>query len=458
MRKTLGTIVASFIIVLVIYMAGIGFYADRFVPMTQFYHIDISNLTMAQAEQKIEKELGQRQFTLTEAEKTLGQLDLSSMAPTFKVDKELKELFYQQNPNVWLSKLLEPDQAGTELEEVELDQEALVEQLKKIGVDNAKREPVQEAQIEYDKKSGYYSVPGKRGTKVDPLLMKEAIAQAIIENKDSISLESTYERPLNEGNSEVIDEVLETIDRIASVSITFELAGDEITIPKQEIESWLYFGEGNDLIVDEEAVREYLEKLNDKYATFDKYREFESTWRGVVTVEPGILGWGIDIETETRNLVNDVQSGHDVTRTPALVSVGNYAGQADEIGPTYIEIDLANQYMFLYVDHQLVVETPIVSGQPGAETVPGAGAVIEMLTDTKLRGTNPFSNVDYATPVKYWIRFDDKDQGIHDASWQGAYGGDVWTYAGSLGCINTPLDAVITIYNYVTYGTPVIVF
>lgn len=61
--------------------------------------------------------------------------------------------------------------------------------------------------------------------------------------------------------------------------------------------------------------------------------------------------------------------------------------------------------MFLYVDHQLILETPIVSGQPGAETVPGAGAVIEMLTDTKLHGTNPFSDINYATPVKYWIRF-----------------------------------------------------
>lgn len=36
---------------------------------------------------------------------------------------------------------------------------------------------------------------------------------------------------------------------------------------------------------------------------------------------------------------------------------------------------------------------------------------------------------------------------------KGAYGGDVWFYAGSLGCINTPYDAVSTIYQYVNYGT-----
>src|SRR5699024_2405096 len=103
-----------------------------------------------------------------------------------------------------------------------------------------------------------------------------------------------------------------------------------------------------------------------------------------------------------------------------------------------VEIDLTYQMMYLYVDGELIVSTEVVSGQSGAETVPGANAVNEMLTNTKLRGYNQFSKVEYATPVDYWIRFDDQAQGIHDASWQGSFGGDVWTYAGSLGCINTP--------------------
>ncbi|HJG48882.1 MAG TPA: L,D-transpeptidase, partial [Facklamia tabacinasalis] len=85
-------------------------------------------------------------------------------------------------------------------------------------------------------------------------------------------------------------------------------------------------------------------------------------------------------------------------------------------------------------------------------------AVNEMLTDTNLVGYNPFSKVEYSTPVNYWIRFDDKAQGIHDASWQGSFGGNVYQLSGSLGCINTPLGAVEVIYNNVDYGTPVMVF
>ena len=47
--------------------------------------------------------------------------------------------------------------------------------------------------------------------------------------------------------------------------------------------------------------------------------------------------------------------------------------------------------------------------------------------------------------------------GIHDASWRSSFGGNIYTYNGSHGCVNTPYSAVKKIYNNTTYGTPVIV-
>lgn len=114
--------------------------------------------------------------------------------------------------------------------------------------------------------------------------------------------------------------------------------------------------------------------------------------------------------------------------------------------------------MWLVENDQITIETPIVTGRPGAETIPGAGAVIEMLSGTNLVGYNQFYRQDYSVPVNYWVRFDYQSQGLHDASWQSAYGGDVWVYNGSLGCVNTPLDAIDYIYHHVDYGTPVLVF
>ncbi len=47
--------------------------------------------------------------------------------------------------------------------------------------------------------------------------------------------------------------------------------------------------------------------------------------------------------------------------------------------------------------------------------------------------------------------------GIHDSVWEGAYGGDIYKYDGSHGCINTPLTPLRQ-YENVSVGTPVIVY
>ena len=48
--------------------------------------------------------------------------------------------------------------------------------------------------------------------------------------------------------------------------------------------------------------------------------------------------------------------------------------------------------------------------------------------------------------------------GIHDASWRSQFGGKIYLTSGSHGCINTPLDNVIKLYNRVKIGTPVVIY
>ncbi|MDT2531611.1 L,D-transpeptidase [Enterococcus raffinosus] len=51
-----------------------------------------------------------------------------------------------------------------------------------------------------------------------------------------------------------------------------------------------------------------------------------------------------------------------------------------------------------------------------------------------------------------------KQVGIHDSDWQYAYGGDLWLYRGSHGCINTPPTKMDELYPILEVGTPVLVF
>ncbi len=125
---------------------------------------------------------------------------------------------------------------------------------------------------------------------------------------------------------------------------------------------------------------------------------------------------------------------------------------AVNLGNNYVQIDLKTQHMWVWKNGKVVVSTPIVSGNPnkGMATPPGIFAIRSKMRNVVLRGPG------YASPVKYWIPFNGSI-GIHDAYWQPIYGGNRYLYAGSHGCINTPLAAVSVLYQNVSIGTPVVV-
>jgi lipoprotein-anchoring transpeptidase ErfK/SrfK len=50
------------------------------------------------------------------------------------------------------------------------------------------------------------------------------------------------------------------------------------------------------------------------------------------------------------------------------------------------------------------------------------------------------------------------DIGIHDATWRSNFGGEIYKTNGSHGCINTPYEAMKTLYDKTEIGTPVIMF
>ena len=45
--------------------------------------------------------------------------------------------------------------------------------------------------------------------------------------------------------------------------------------------------------------------------------------------------------------------------------------------------------------------------------------------------------------------------GMHDATWRWRFGGNIYTYDPSHGCVNMPLDKAEDLYYMVEIGTPV---
>jgi lipoprotein-anchoring transpeptidase ErfK/SrfK len=51
-----------------------------------------------------------------------------------------------------------------------------------------------------------------------------------------------------------------------------------------------------------------------------------------------------------------------------------------------------------------------------------------------------------------------KGCGFHDASWRGKFGGTIYRYNGSHGCVNLPIPSAKTLYEKVYAGMPVILY
>lgn len=211
--------------------------------------------------------------------------------------------------------------------------------------------------------------------------------------------------------------------------------------------------EAGEPVVDPERIKTFISQLAEEYDTYGKEISFQST-RGDMVQVPGngTYGTTIDQEAEFDYLVAALEENREEVHIPAYIQQGLVRGRND-IGDTYIEVDMTEQKMYYYVDGELVIETDIVTGNTGRRmgTPQGVNYVYNKQRNRVLRGQG------YASPVKYWVPVKGAI-GIHDASWRSEFGGEIYKTNGSHGCINTPTDVMAQLYEQVEIGTPVIMF
>ena len=123
----------------------------------------------------------------------------------------------------------------------------------------------------------------------------------------------------------------------------------------------------------------------------------------------------------------------------------------------YVEVDLSRQHVYLFADGRLLFDTDCVSGTAGGErqSDPGIFQIYSKQSPAILRGPNGDGTF-YESPVSYWMPYNG-GEGLHDATWRGSFGGTIFQYDGSHGCINLPLNSAKYLYGHAATGTYVIV-
>ena len=113
-----------------------------------------------------------------------------------------------------------------------------------------------------------------------------------------------------------------------------------------------------------------------------------------------------------------------------------------------IVVDKGDQMMYYYEDDELIFASDVVTGY-GYDTPLGEYYINNKLYSAHLKGD------DYETDVNYWMAFIGSSHGFHSAPWRSSFGGNIYLYNPSHGCINLPTWAARELYNLADVGTPV---
>lgn len=255
-------------------------------------------------------------------------------------------------------------------------------------------------------------------------------------------------------------ELYQKVDALVSAEITYKFDTEERIIGRKIISDFILldengdfkFDENGDLQLDEDAVKTYVKTLAGDFDTVNRDRTFWASRGEYVTVPAGTYGNKLDQNKETEYLLNAIVAGTKEEHEP-IYSQRAWGVGDNDIGNTYIEVDLTNQKLYYYEGGARILSADVVTGNvsKGNGTPAKACYVYFMQKNRVLRGE------DYATPVDYWMAVYG-NIGIHDAKWRGNFGGKIYRTNGSHGCINTPYKEVSKLYERVEIGTPVMIY
>lgn len=235
-----------------------------------------------------------------------------------------------------------------------------------------------------------------------------------------------------------------------SINMDIKLENTDINFNNEIINSIYNIDADYNFICNEATIDSGIDAIKDRYNTVGRDIEFHTSHGTDVTVKGGDYGTYIDIRTLRKSVKRAVLNKENVSLS--IDYNKNTLNGIDGIGNTYIEIDLTNQYLYLYSEGKLVKDCPIVSGLPGSRATPqGVYRLKNKTMYVTLVGD------DYRTPVKYWMPFNG-GIGMHDATWQSYFGGNKYLTRGSHGCINIAINDVDDIYKYAKINMPVICY
>lgn len=459
-RKKLAIVLGSiFGVLAVVYLGFAFFFSSHFMFFTTINGTDVTLKSVSQVEEYMRQQVADYTLTLEESDGDTEEISGSDISLEYVPGDELEKLVKGQKNFLWLKALWDHPELEAKVG-VKYDEDALARQIEGLAcMDPENQVKSVNAHPEF-KETQFEIVPEVVGTQINTEVFNEAIRTSIDGFQHTMDLSETgsYIQPAFVEDSPEVIEANKEMNEYLKAKITYDFDPETEVVDASVISQWVKVNDKMEVTFDKKAVKKYIGELADKYDTKGKSRKFITATGNTVTVEGGAYGWKINQDEEYKALTENIKKGETVTREPKYSSRAASHGAID-IGNTYAEVDLTNQRAYFIKNGKVVLDSPVVTGNPnkGNATPQGTDSLTYKTRNAVLRGDRlPDGSYSYESPVKYWMPFNG-GIGFHDASWQSAFGGTRYKTHGSHGCINMPTDQAAKMYELISDGTPVVV-
>ncbi|WP_083307309.1 L,D-transpeptidase [Olsenella sp. HMSC062G07] len=432
------------------YGVGCHHFSTHFVPGTTVDGMDASGLTQAELAQAVTSHAEHWTTTVSgdgiDLTLSAGDIGLSIDGPL-----RARRARQQADPARWVLDLVSPNHIDTGVD-ASVSQEAVLAAAQAAAdqVNATATAPVN-AFVSYDEGQHAFTITSEvAGTQVDAAAVARAITEASLALSPSVTL----------GDGELVQAAVRADDarlaaardeanRIIGVELPLTRGSEELARVTRDLSAaWVAIDDDYAVSVSQDAIRDWAAgELGARAATSDEVHDY-----------------GLDADALAETLASQLDRGDGTAIELPLVVTATRPEEsqgAHERG-RHVDLNLSTQYARLYdSDGGVLWRSYFVSGNTSERrsTPTGRYAILAKRTNETLIGADEDKDgkPDYKSHVNYWMPFIGNTVGMHDAGWRRKFGGSIYQYNGSHGCVNLPSDAAQELYALVNVGDAVYV-
>ncbi|MGI6229312.1 MAG: L,D-transpeptidase [Tractidigestivibacter sp.] len=464
-RGPIVAVIVILVILAVVYFGGVVYFSNYFMPNTTLDGTDVSLESAASVGETLISTKVAGWSQTVEGDGLTLSYTADDIGLAYDGASAASDAIAQQNPWAWPveisgSRTLTTQDSSTY---VSYDADKLSSLVTTAVSDAAGAETTSAAAaITYNEETQQYETSvSALASRIDTDALTSYLDQEISALETAVTLDESV---LMDGSS--IQNAVDQANALLEPTITLTLAGTTVTtVDASLINQWITIGDDLSVTLNQDAITTWakgdLSEMTDSYQTERTYTRPDGVTETVVG-GAGAYGWSINGEETAQDIYNDITSGTSETlEMPCYSTAYSYNPGGQDWSNHYIDVDISDQHaIFFDTDGTVLWEADIVSGQPslGHDTTQGVWTITNKESPSTLIGPNDESgNPSWVSNVDFWMGVVGNLMGFHNAPWRSSFGGDIYLYNGSHGCMNLSYDDAEKLYSLCEVGDVVVI-